>query len=181
MRWPAAVWRPACACPLRAASAPALRQFQKSFASQSRAQGRPAYDFKQKKRRTRLLVLSALAGASILAFYTNKPFRHFVIAVKRCSLVVLAVSLDVIDYKLLFRQTWQYEEELESERGLAARQTRHDAYRACHKRCAERILVVLKKNGALHHKPPSQAHPSAGGIYVKLGQHISSVQLLPLE
>ena len=39
--------------------------------------------------------------------------------------------------------------------------------KACHKRCAERTLVVLEKNGS---------------IFIKLGQHLSSMgYLLPLE
>ncbi|KAF8313100.1 ABC1-domain-containing protein [Clavulina sp. PMI_390] len=40
------------------------------------------------------------------------------------------------------------------------------AYSRCHKRSAERLLEALQANG---------------GIYIKLGQHVSSVNMLPVE
>lgn len=44
---------------------------------------------------------------------------------------------------------------------------RNEAIRACHKRCADRTLHVLERNGS---------------IFIKLGQHLSSMgYLLPLE
>jgi aarF domain-containing kinase len=49
----------------------------------------------------------------------------------------------------------------------ATPEERCDAIHACHKRCAERTLRVLEKNGS---------------IFIKLGQHLSSMgYLLPLE
>lgn len=49
----------------------------------------------------------------------------------------------------------------------ASAEERNEAIKACHKRCAERTLKVLEKNGS---------------IFIKLGQHLSSMgYLLPLE
>jgi aarF domain-containing kinase len=71
-----------------------------------------------------------------------------------------AVIADVLDYKRTFAK-----EELlagDDEGKEAKRQLRKD----CHRRSAERLLVALKTNS---------------GIYVKLGQHVAAVQLLPKE
>lgn len=62
-----------------------------------------------------------------------------------------------MDYKKLFAKTWVEDE--------AGHTQRHLDYQSTHLSAARRILEVLKTNG---------------GIYVKLGQHISSIQLIPL-
>lgn len=71
-----------------------------------------------------------------------------------------AVVLDVWDYK----QTFAKEELLSNsdEDRLIKRQARKD----CHLRSAQRMLEALKTNS---------------GIYVKLGQHVAAVQVLPQE
>jgi aarF domain-containing kinase len=55
-----------------------------------------------------------------------------------------AVARCIVDYKLLFSKTWP-----ETEQGALER---HLAYKRCHKRCAERILQVLKANGGIYIK-----------------------------
>lgn len=108
-----------------------------------------------------LILLSLLS----ILYYTYPPFRHTAIAVIRCARVMKAVSIDVWDYKQVFaaeerlRATGREltDEEIEMKR---------KARRACHKRSAERLLEALKKNS---------------GIYVKLGQHVAAVQVLPKE
>lgn len=75
-----------------------------------------------------------------------------------------AVALDVWDYKRTFRR-----EELMGELVTLTdeqREIRSQGRRDCHRRSAERMLKALKKNS---------------GIYVKLGQHVAAVQLLPKE
>lgn len=100
-----------------------------------------------------LLVLTVL-------YQTYSPFRHTVIASVRCARLMQAVILDVLDYKRVFA--------LEAAMGdsedekIAKRKARQD----CHTRSATRMLVALRKNS---------------GIYVKLGQHVAAVQVLPKE
>lgn len=72
--------------------------------------------------------------------------------------------LDVLDYKQVFRR-----EELMGALNTLTdeqREVRSQARRDCHRRSAERMLKALKKNS---------------GIYVKLGQHVAAVQVLPKE
>ncbi len=76
-----------------------------------------------------------------------------------------AVVLDVWDYK----QTFAREEALGAsgqELSDSERRLRSQGRRDCHKRSAERLFEALMQNS---------------GIYVKLGQHVAAVQLLPKE
>lgn len=95
-----------------------------------------------------------------ILYYTVAPFRHGIIAGIRCARLMRAVILDVWDYK----QTFAKEELLSAsdEDRLIKRQARKD----CHLRSAQRMLAALKTNS---------------GIYVKLGQHVAAVQVLPKE
>jgi hydantoinase/carbamoylase family amidase len=79
---------------------------------------------------------------------------YAVLAIQRSTIIAKAVALCVWDYrKTLNKKYANREEEVE---GL----------RQCHLRSAHRVLVALQENG---------------GLYIKLGQHISSVILLPVE
>ncbi|OBZ67025.1 ABC1 family protein MCP2 [Grifola frondosa] len=100
---------------------------------------------------TTLLVLS---GAGLLAYETNQPFRHTILAVVRCSRVAEAAILGAIDYKVTFAKKYESDEALSI------------AYSECHKRSAKRVLRALLANG---------------GIFIKLGQHIASLVVLPKE
>jgi aarF domain-containing kinase len=76
-----------------------------------------------------------------------------------------AVLLDVIDYKTTFAR----EEKMGApDRDLTPeeRKIKRKARKECHLRSAQRLLQALKKNS---------------GIYVKLGQHVAAVQVLPSE
>lgn len=109
------------------------------------------------KRLRNLLLLLVLLT---LCYYSVPPFRHTIIAGVRCARLMRAVILDVWDYK----QTFKREELLtdSAEDISLKRQARKD----CHLRSATRMLEALKKNS---------------GIYVKLGQHVAAVQMLPIE
>ncbi|KAH1500543.1 hypothetical protein LV164_007599 [Aspergillus fumigatus] len=81
--------------------------------------------------------------------------RHLYRAAQRTGRVVGTLAVCINDYRVTLKQDTPTEEE------------RQEAIRACHKRCAERTLRVLEKNGS---------------IFIKLGQHLSSMgYLLPLE
>ena len=71
-----------------------------------------------------------------------------------------AVILDVWDYKATFKREESLTDSEEDK--MVQRQARKD----CHLRSAKRMLEALKANS---------------GIYVKLGQHVAAVQVLPKE
>lgn len=108
--------------------------------------------------RARRALVYALAILLLLAalYQFSTTFRRLVIAAKRCSVVAAVVAGVIVDYKLLFRKEWPDTDE--------GRQQRHEDYEATHKRSAERVRAACIANG---------------GIYIKLGQHLSSVQLIP--
>ncbi|KIJ39920.1 hypothetical protein M422DRAFT_32521 [Sphaerobolus stellatus SS14] len=99
-------------------------------------------------------LLVVTAGAGYAAYQKWEPFRYTVIAAKRCSILGKAVVLDAIDYKRTLSRSYSSHEEEQK------------ALSQCHTRSAHRILIALLKNG---------------GIFVKLGQHISSLAVLPVE
>ena len=68
--------------------------------------------------------------------------------------------LDVWDYKRMFKAEEQLSDSAED------MQIRRKRRKECHTRSAKRLLEALKKNS---------------GIYVKLGQHLAAVQVLPPE
>ncbi|KAF7981834.1 hypothetical protein HWV62_31359 [Athelia sp. TMB] len=97
------------------------------------------------------------AGGSVLGWAlwkNNQPFRHSVLAVARCSRVGVAAVLGAVDYKYTFAKTYE-SEDLEQK-----------AYSDCHTRSAERLLKALLANG---------------GVFIKLGQHMASLVVLPVE
>ncbi|UZJ51538.1 hypothetical protein CBS101457_000858 [Exobasidium rhododendri] len=79
---------------------------------------------------------------------------YAVLAIKRSTTIAKAVALCVWDYRKTLNK--KYADKEEEAEGL----------RQCHLRSAHRVLVALRENG---------------GLYIKLGQHISSVILLPVE
>ncbi|KIY73026.1 ABC1-domain-containing protein [Cylindrobasidium torrendii FP15055 ss-10] len=110
-------------------------------------------------RRTSLIVALpvtalALAGLGYIGFQSSQNFRHTVLAVTRCSRIGEAAILSVVDYKLTFGKSYKSEEE------------KLQAYSECHTCCANRVLKALLANG---------------GIFIKLGQHLSSLVMLPTE
>ncbi|KAI8637866.1 ABC1 family-domain-containing protein [Parasitella parasitica] len=95
------------------------------------------------------------AGAGFTWYESDSQARHVTLAVRRISTATkIGVSV-AIDYKRT--QSTKYSSEEEQ---LLAKSD-------CHKRCAERVLAGLQK---------------LGGIYVKLGQHVSAMTyILPIE
>ncbi|ORY83060.1 ABC1 family protein-like protein [Protomyces lactucae-debilis] len=91
-----------------------------------------------------------------LSSYTD-PLRHSAIATSRSSRVVTCALLCFNDYRVVLGQNEKQENPDERARSLAK----------CHKQCAERVLKVME---------------GLGGIYIKLGQHVSAMSyLLPEE
>ncbi|KAH9040174.1 ABC1-domain-containing protein [Lactarius pseudohatsudake] len=93
-------------------------------------------------------------GIGFIAYENHQPFRHTVLAVVRCSRVAGAAILGAIDYKRTFARAYVSDEE------------RLEAYSECHLRSANRVLRALLANG---------------GVFIKLGQHVASIVVLPLE
>ncbi|KAJ4395899.1 hypothetical protein N0V93_000115 [Gnomoniopsis smithogilvyi] len=109
-----------------------------------------------RQRRTVLLCASlGAAGASVLA--VGDDIKGAYEGTQRAGRVASALFICINDYRTT----------------LNSRETSTDAeekdtlLKSCHKRCAERTLRVLEKNG---------------GIFIKLGQHLSAMNyLLPTE
>ncbi|KAF7724486.1 hypothetical protein EC973_000936 [Apophysomyces ossiformis] len=93
-------------------------------------------------------------GGSIM-YHTNDRFRHVISALERCGTAGAVGAKVAWNYKQTLSQKYDDPKEREA------------AKRACHKRSAEHVLAGLQK---------------LGGIYVKLGQHVSAlVYVLPVE
>ncbi|GAA5938003.1 hypothetical protein JCM3775_002427 [Rhodotorula graminis] len=111
-----------------------------------------------KTRRQRVLLGLVVTLAALFAAYElSTTVQHGVIAVERCTVIAWAVTRGVMDYKALFRKTWD-----ETDEGYAQR---HNDYEETHRKAATRLMEAMRK---------------LGGIYIKLGQHLSTVQLVPL-
>ncbi|KAG2145993.1 ABC1 family-domain-containing protein [Suillus bovinus] len=98
--------------------------------------------------------LLALTGVGYYAYENHQPSRHAVLATIRCSRLARAAISGAIDYKRTLADTYTSEED------------RLEAVSQCHVRSATKVLNALLANG---------------GIYIKLGQHIASMIVLPIE
>ncbi|RYP90695.1 hypothetical protein DL770_003160 [Monosporascus sp. CRB-9-2] len=112
-----------------------------------------------KSPRTRITILTAAAtgaaGAGTLAFTDDIKYGYE--AAERTGRVAAALGICINDYRTSLNQRDKTEDEEERDRIL----------KSCHRRCAERTLRVLERNG---------------GIFIKLGQHLSAMTyLLPYE
>ncbi|PTB39049.1 uncharacterized protein TrAFT101_007073 [Trichoderma asperellum] len=97
----------------------------------------------------------AAAGTAALAF--TDEIKNSYEAAERTGRVVAALAVCINDYRTTLNTKATINDEEEQDQLL----------KACHKRCAERTLKVLEKNG---------------GIFIKLGQHLSAMNyLLPPE
>jgi aarF domain-containing kinase len=93
-------------------------------------------------------------GGTIM-YKTNDQFRHVTNALERCGIAGMVGAKVAYDYQRTLSKDYE------------SKQAYEEAKRACHQRCAERVLVAIQR---------------LGGVYVKLGQHISVMQyLLPNE
>ncbi|TLD05803.1 uncharacterized protein PgNI_08289 [Pyricularia grisea] len=129
------------------------------------SQSRPQSEYHQQQqggsRRPRgsgALLLATTGGAAsvgILAFTDDIKAGYE--TVERCGRVAAALALCINDYRSTLKKRDGLEDANEQEKLLSE----------CHKRCAVRTLKVLEKNG---------------GIFIKLGQHLSAMNyLLPIE
>lgn len=84
----------------------------------------------------------------------SQTAQFMILALKRSTTIIKAVALCVWDYRRVLNAKYASKEEEE------------ESLRNCHLRSAQRLLVALQTNG---------------GLYIKLGQHLSSVILLPPE
>ncbi|KAI1429198.1 ABC1-domain-containing protein [Xylaria sp. FL1777] len=109
--------------------------------------------------RARIVVLTATAsgaaGAGVLAFTDDIKYGYDV--TERTGRVAATLALCINDYRTSLNQREKTDNIDEQDTIL----------KQCHKRCAVRTLKVLEKNG---------------GIFIKLGQHLSAMTyLLPYE
>jgi hypothetical protein len=96
------------------------------------------------KRRPSLVQLLGLLALFLLASTASYNLipetRHFAQAIVRCSRLLTAVAGDVVEYKRTFSKEYASDEE------------RAEAYSACHKRSAVRLLRALEKLGGIYIK-----------------------------
>ncbi|KFH44741.1 ABC1 family protein-like protein [Hapsidospora chrysogenum ATCC 11550] len=112
---------------------------------------------KQGSRRVLLYASSSTAavGAATLAF--SEEIKSGLESAERTGRVATALAVCINDYRTT----------LNSRDAVDDLKEKDEMLKACHKRCAERTLKVLEKNG---------------GIFIKLGQHLSAMNyLLPSE
>lgn len=103
----------------------------------------------------RIVLLVALGLIGVGAVFYSEEIQHGYGAARRSGRVVGTLAVCINDYRVTLNKETSTPEE------------RDELIRACHKRCAERTLKVLEKNGS---------------IFIKLGQHLSSMgYLLPIE
>ncbi|KAF9880890.1 ubiquinone biosynthesis [Colletotrichum karsti] len=106
----------------------------------------------------RVLLLASGGGAAaagVLAF--TDDVKHGYGAAERAGRVAAALAVCINDYRTTLNQQEKIEDPEVQSRIL----------KDCHQRCADRTLKVLEKNG---------------GIFIKLGQHLSAMNyLLPSE
>ncbi|KAI9811650.1 MAG: hypothetical protein M1827_005399 [Pycnora praestabilis] len=114
----------------------------------------------QRTSRRRLVALATAGGtlgAGTLAF--SDDVNHGYAAAQRTGRVISALTVNINEWWNSYRVTLKHKSDTEEEHS--------SLLKACHKRCAERTLKVLEKNGS---------------IFIKLGQHLSSMNyLLPIE
>ncbi|PKY02244.1 ABC1-domain-containing protein [Aspergillus campestris IBT 28561] len=128
-----------------------------SYSTNTTGPGQAHNDGHGSNRSQRKLVKYAVIGGTIVvgAAVFSDQAQHLYRAAARTGRVVGTLAVCINDYRVTLKQETSTPEE------------RSEILKACHKRCAERTLRVLEKNGS---------------IFIKLGQHLSSMgYLLPLE
>lgn len=129
-----------------------LRSSAKRSFSTGRA--RPVRIIRPKQRR---LLYAAAGSGSIFGggLFFQDEINHAWKATERSARVASALTVNINDYRVTLKEQ---HDDPEVEAAML---------KACHKRCAQRTLEVLEKNGS---------------IFIKLGQHLSSMgYLLPEE
>ncbi|KAF9792945.1 ABC1-domain-containing protein [Thelephora terrestris] len=95
-----------------------------------------------------------LSGLGLVSYDPPQQVAHTLHAVRRCSRVAEAVVPSAIDYKRTLLQDYDSET------------LRQGAMSECHTRSAKRVLRAMLANG---------------GIYIKMGQTMASLAMLPQE
>ncbi|KAL2051568.1 hypothetical protein ABVK25_008230 [Lepraria finkii] len=105
-------------------------------------------------RKNLAIILAALLGAGFFLAFSDGA-RHSYAAATRSMRVLYALGRSVRDYQIILKDNAEDGDEWKA------------VLKACHKRCAERTLKAMEANGS---------------IFIKLGQHLSSMNyLLPEE
>ncbi|KAK3327396.1 ABC1 family-domain-containing protein [Cercophora scortea] len=106
----------------------------------------------------RAVIFAATGGAATLGLLAvGDDVKQGYEAVERTGRVASALAVSINDYRTTLNQRETIDDA----------ETSSQLLKACHKRCAERTLRVMEKNG---------------GIFIKLGQHLSAMNyLLPPE
>lgn len=94
-----------------------------------------------------------LAGIGVIVWHWQ-DLRHIFIATQRSARIAIVATRAVLDYRNTYGKVYTSEEE------------RLEAISQCHTRCATITLHALLANG---------------GVFIKLGQHLSSSIILPIE
>ncbi|KAK1584865.1 ABC1 family protein [Colletotrichum navitas] len=134
----------------------AARGFSSTSAKASVARAAPKNGGGRKGGRVWLLASGGGAAAAGALAFTD-DIRHGYEAAERAGRVAAALAVCINDYRTTLNQKESIEDpDLQSK-----------ILKDCHQRCADRTLKVLEKNG---------------GIFIKLGQHLSAMNyLLPQE
>lgn len=144
--------RPASHSPWTSAVRPSHLLKKRAYATEAAPPKPP----KSPKSRKRLYIAGGMVLAATGAVAISDDARYIWIAAQRTGRVVSTLALNINDYR---RTLNQYDALPEPEYQALLKD--------CHQRCADRTLIVLQKNGS---------------IFVKLGQHLSSMNyLLPAE
>ncbi|KAG5928701.1 hypothetical protein E4U42_000130 [Claviceps africana] len=110
-----------------------------------------------RSRKTFLFASAGAAGIASTALAFTDEIKNSYDSVERTGRVVAVLAICINDYRTTLNAMAVTEDENEQ----------NTALRACHKRCAERTLKAMERNG---------------GIFIKLGQHLSAMNyLLPSE
>ncbi|EMD60040.1 hypothetical protein GGP41_009450 [Bipolaris sorokiniana] len=130
---------------------------QRAFANESTAANAAAKaagrSAKSSKRRRQLVLIGGGLVIGTAAVTFNEDARHVYVAAQRSYRVVSTLVLNIRDYRHVLKRDDEPDY--------------NEQLKACHLRCAKRTLRTLEKNGS---------------IFVKLGQHLSSMNyLLPNE
>ncbi|KAI1085124.1 ABC1-domain-containing protein [Whalleya microplaca] len=144
-----------CRSQLLARAKPTQRPLTRHYATGSSGNSRRI----PKPPKSKVVVLTAAAtgatGAGLLAFTDELKYGYG--TTERTGRVASALAVCINDYRTTLNERDNTED----------RESQDIILRACHRRCAERTLKVLEKNG---------------GIFIKLGQHLSAMTyLLPRE
>ncbi|KAI4714984.1 hypothetical protein J4E89_000669 [Alternaria sp. Ai002NY15] len=131
---------------------------QRSFASQANEAANATAKAagrgsKGSKRRRRLLITGGGVAIGAAIVTVNDDAKHAYVAAQRSYRVVATLVLNIRDYRDILKRDDEPDY--------------NEQLKACHLRCAKRTLRTLEKNGS---------------IFIKLGQHLSSMNyLLPNE